>query len=91
VIAGDRMTYTEFGKSLGAWRIHLEEGKSPKVFDLQGLPGPTNGRVRRGVYRLEGDTLTICCRLSADEKNRPTGFDVTQPGVHLQVFRRKKP
>jgi uncharacterized protein (TIGR03067 family) len=89
-ITGDRMRYTRGGKFLTEWTILLDPTRTPKVFDLRGVAGGrTPGMLLRGVYRLDGDTLTICSGL--DEKtDRPADLAGTAPGHRLEVLRRLK-
>ena len=42
----------------------------PKAIDFTGTAEPHNGEKAFGIYRIEGDALTICVG-----KNRPTEFD----------------
>jgi uncharacterized protein (TIGR03067 family) len=57
--------------------VSLDESKTPKTIDLD-----VNGRILRGIYQLEGDTLKLCYNLSSEE--RPTEF-VSKPDTGLIV------
>jgi uncharacterized protein (TIGR03067 family) len=51
------------------------------------LDGPGKGTVIRGIYRLDGDTLTSC--VAAPGHDRPNSFDAGPgTGRSLRVFRR---
>ena len=90
-IVDDRMRYSQEGSSvLYEYAILLDARKKPNVFDAKGIGGMAKGHTYRGVFRLEGDTLTLCSRLSEAEDRRPAGFDTTQPGVLVEVFKRQK-
>jgi uncharacterized protein (TIGR03067 family) len=88
VIANNRMSYSVSGKVMSEWFITLDAKKAPKVFDNEavGREGPY-----RGIYRLEGDTLTICSRPGSTEKDRPTNLAGPRPGVVLEVLVRERP
>lgn len=60
--------------------------KNPKI-TTDTLP---DGKTIKGIYRLEGDTLTSC--VAEADKDRPTEF-VSKPGSGLtvRVFKRVKP
>lgn len=52
----------------------IEPSKSPKWIDIKtGAKGPFMGKTLPGIYKLDGDTLTVCCQ--ADAKARPTAFE----------------
>jgi uncharacterized protein (TIGR03067 family) len=87
-IRGDRL---QFPVPSDAWLIHLDPSKKPKVFDYKGATPSVKDIDYRGVYRIEGDTLTICMRQGGAEKDRPHDFDANKQGLWLQVFKRKKP
>jgi uncharacterized protein (TIGR03067 family) len=88
VIRGHRMRY---GATPGTdeWLITLDATKKPKVFDVTGH-GSTRGVVFRGVYRLEGDTLTICSVRAAGEADRPKDLTGRRAGQFVEVFKRRK-
>jgi uncharacterized protein (TIGR03067 family) len=88
--SGKRMTLTLARLPPDRWTIRLDASKSPKVFDIEGTTPGVKGVVFVGIYRLEGDTLTLCSRWSKAEKDRPTDFDA-KPHVWLEVFQRRQP
>jgi uncharacterized protein (TIGR03067 family) len=88
VITGTRL---QFPTPHDAWMISLNAKKSPKLFDYTGATPTVKDFVFRGIYRLEGDTLTICCNQGKEDKNRPTKFESAGGHVWLQVFKRKRP
>ncbi len=64
--------------------VTLDTSKSPKSIDLD-----VNGRILKGIYQLDGDTLKLCYNLSSEE--RPTEF-VSKPdsGLIVVVHSREK-
>jgi uncharacterized protein (TIGR03067 family) len=88
LIVGDRMTVLLPTRPRSDWRITLDATKDLKVFDFTGLPGPAKGHAFPGVYRLEGDTLTICSSTKGAASHRPTNLDGGGDSVLLQVFKR---
>jgi uncharacterized protein (TIGR03067 family) len=70
-------------------RLYLDPTKEPKALDLIALGGEVDAFV--GIYRLEGDTLTLCGYMEPNERTeRPTAF-ATKPGDgrRLITFRRQ--
>lgn len=64
--------------------VKLDTTKSPKSIDLD-----VNGRIIKGIYELDGDTLRLCYNLTSDQ--RPTEFE-SKPdsGLIVIVHKREK-
>jgi RNA polymerase sigma factor (sigma-70 family) len=81
--AGDKAVVRQGGE-LHAARVRLDPAKEPKQIDLI----VARHEVHQGIYRLEGDTLTIC--KSHPPAERPTAF-ATKAGARwplLLVFKK---
>jgi uncharacterized protein (TIGR03067 family) len=59
----------------------------PPTIDFNTPPRPKNSDLILGIYKIEGDRLTICC--SYPDRPRPTEF-ATAGGIYVQKLRRKK-
>jgi uncharacterized protein (TIGR03067 family) len=67
-------------------KVAMDRAARPATFDLLSL---RDGEAMwLGVYKVEGDTLTICYNQAL--YGRPTGFDGPGKGQHTEVFRRVK-
>jgi uncharacterized protein (TIGR03067 family) len=90
VIKGERYSF-----KLGDTRLELtfavDQGKKPRAIDLTVVEGEQKGKVFHGIYKLEGDTYTVC-RPTEPGKDRPAEF-ATQPksGLMIVVWKRAKP
>ncbi|QDV35241.1 sigma-70 family RNA polymerase sigma factor [Tautonia plasticadhaerens] len=70
----------------------LDPDASPKAIDLVPLGGPENekGKTFLGIYKIEGDSLTIC--MAAPGAVRPDRFATEQgTGTFLIALRRDQP
>lgn len=71
-------------------RAYFADPKAdPPTIDLKYEPADQDGRVLRGVYKVEGDRLTLC--LSRGDVARPKAFESSADApTILYVFRRVK-
>jgi uncharacterized protein (TIGR03067 family) len=70
--------------------LALDAASSPKLIDLKKTRRGGGGLVREGIYKLDGDTLTLAL-YQGTEKKRPTSFDTpTEAGMVVFVLRRAK-
>jgi uncharacterized protein (TIGR03067 family) len=69
----------------------MDPGKTPKAIDLTVTEGPQKGQTFHGIYKLEGDTYSVCPNVEPG-KDRPTEF-ATRPdsGLMLVVWKRVQP
>ena len=71
--------------------VALNTSSSPRLIDLKSTRRGRGAIVREGIYKLDGDTLTIAL-YQGTEKKRPTSFDTpTEAGTVVFVLRRAKP
>jgi uncharacterized protein (TIGR03067 family) len=82
VFEGDK--YKVAGGKAAWGRFKLDPGQDPKTIDLT----DPKGREGLGIYKLEGDTLTV----SHAKGERPTEFTTKEGDKHVVVvFKRVKP
>jgi len=82
------MTVVRKGMVRNVYKVKLDAAKDPRHIDLVGVTGLDEGKTLRGIYRLEGDRLTLCAGL----EDRPTEYK-TRPGstLRLTTLKRKQP
>jgi uncharacterized protein (TIGR03067 family) len=76
-------------KTNGTYKV--DPSKSPKTIDITFTGGQRDGQTMLGVYKLDGDTYTVCLPAGGG-KERPTEL-ASKPGsgLVLEVFKRVKP
>jgi len=82
-IKGDALTDVVSGRVLKPVTLRLDESQVPKIWETESARGIT-----LSIYKLEGDTLTICYPLKRDLPT-PTEFvSKTGGNTSLCVFKR---
>jgi uncharacterized protein (TIGR03067 family) len=90
--AGRFQIQTKDGKTLNAGTIRVDPGAKPAAIDFQHTEGALKGRVWKGIYAVDGDTLTICDNAPNPDKDRPASFEAESgSGYVLITFGRAKP
>jgi uncharacterized protein (TIGR03067 family) len=69
--------------------VALDPRAKPAAIDLKVTSGPDAGKVVKGIYKLEGDALTVC--VAEPGKERPAAFAAKEgTGLTLMAFRKAK-
>jgi len=69
----------------------VDPAKKPKEMTVKPNEGPNKGQTVKAIYKLDGDTLTLCYDHEAGKGNRPAKFE-SQPDttVLLITYKREK-
>lgn len=71
--------------------IAVNPKKDPKTMDNTHESGAAKGKKQFGVYKLEGDKLTVCITApGSEEKDRPKDFATKDTQYAVFVFERVK-
>jgi len=67
----------------------VDPSKKPAEMDIKGTDGPNKGKTIKTIYKIDGDTVTICYELGGGD--RPTRFE-SKPDTKqfLVVYQREK-
>ena len=71
-IKGEKATFLYQDKERGTGTMVLDPGKSPAHLDFTYEDGPAKGKTLKGIYKFNGDTLTLC--YGGFGNDRPTEF-----------------
>jgi uncharacterized protein (TIGR03067 family) len=74
------MTVSRKGMVRNIYKVKLDTSGDRRHIDLIGVTGLDEGKTLRGIYKLDGDCLTLC----AGTQERPTTFK-TQAGSTLRL------
>jgi uncharacterized protein (TIGR03067 family) len=99
-VIGHRLTFkgelfkinAKDGKDAYAGAFHLRPAMKPPAIDFNHTLGALKAKQWKGIYKLDGDTLTICDNAENLKKPRPTAFEAKAgSGDILITFERAKP
>ena len=99
-VVGNRLSFTgtrfriqsKDGKPLYAGNVRVDPSAKPAAFDFVHTEGALKGKVWKGIYALDGDTLTTCDNAPDLDKGRPAAFEAKRgSGYVLITFQRAKP
>jgi uncharacterized protein (TIGR03067 family) len=87
-IQGSKWIFT--GQQKGEF-IAIYPDSDPKCFDLKSVEEGRKGEVSEGIYKIEGETLTISIN-EGKSKQRPSSFETKgeQPSTIVTVFNKVK-
>jgi uncharacterized protein (TIGR03067 family) len=81
----------EFGTNSATSTIKVVATGSPTAIDFTYTDGPQKGETVKGIFTLDGDTLTICRGLT-EGKGRPTKLAApAESGLLMVTWKRSKP
>ena len=88
-VKGKAYTVYRFKKAVGKGTFTLDATKSPRQIDLTLGDGPAKGKTVLGIYKIDGDTLTLC--YGGPGGKRPAEFATKEKSGHtLAVWSREK-
>ena len=80
------------GKPLYAGTVRVDASAKPAAIDFDHTEGVLKGKMWKGIYRLDGDTLTTCDNGPNPDERRPTAFEAKKgSGYILITFKGAKP
>jgi uncharacterized protein (TIGR03067 family) len=83
VVKDDSYTPT-LGDQTYTSKFKMDPSKSPKQMDFTYTDGELKGETVKGIYKLEGDTYTLCRALLPDG-DRPTDFKTSADSNRILV------
>jgi uncharacterized protein (TIGR03067 family) len=98
-VVGNRLSFggnrfqirSKDGKPLYGGTFRVEPSAKPAAIDFEHREGALKGKAWKGIYALDGDTLTICDNAPNLDKGRPAAFEAKSgSGYVLITFKRAK-
>ena len=99
-VVGHRLSFTgnrfqirsRDGKPLYEGTFRVDARTKPAAIDFVQTEGALKGKAWKGIYALDGDTLTTCDNAPNLDKGRPAAFEARSgSGYVLITFKRAKP
>ena len=99
-VVGHRLSFTgdrfrlrsNDGEPLYEGTFRVDPRAKPAAIDFEHTQGALKGKTWKGIYALDGDTLTTCDNAPDLAKGRPSAFEAKTGSGHLFItFKRAKP
>ena len=99
-VVGHRISFTgnrfeirsRDGKLLYEGTFRVDAKTKPAAIDFEHSNGGLKGKSWKGIYALDGDTLTTCDNAPNLDKGRPAAFEAKAGSGHVLItFKRAKP
>ena len=92
-VVGHLLTFTENrfeiqakdGKRLYAGTFRTNPQATPQTIDFAHAESEIKGQTWLGIYKLDGDTLTICDNAPNADKGRPSAFETSSGSGHVLI------
>jgi uncharacterized protein (TIGR03067 family) len=89
IVTDDHVVWERNGKRFAGTKFALDSTTEPRTIDVIPDGGRNRGERILGIYKLDGDTLTIC--MAAPGQPRPREFKADKgSGWTLQMFTQEK-
>jgi uncharacterized protein (TIGR03067 family) len=98
-VVGHRLSFTgnrfqirsKDGKTLYEGTFRVDAKTKPAAIDFEHTKGDLKGKSWKGIYALDGDTLTTCDNAPNLDKGRPAAFEAKTGSGHVFItFKRAK-
>jgi uncharacterized protein (TIGR03067 family) len=90
LVVEDNEYRPKLGASVASTTINVDSSKTPHSIDFTYTEGPQKGQTLKGIYKIEGNNLTICQGL-IEQADRPTEFAApVRTNRSLVVWKRAK-
>ena len=99
-VVGHRLSFTgnrfqilsKDGKPLYAGTVRVNPSAQPWAIDFEHTEEALKGKTWKGIYALDGDTLTICDNAPNLDADRPVSFETKSgSGYEVITFKRAAP
>jgi uncharacterized protein (TIGR03067 family) len=99
-VVGHRLSFTgnlfqivsKDGKPLYAGTVRVNPSAKPWAIDFEHTEEALKGKTWKGIYVLDGDTLTICDNAPKLDEGRPVSFETKSgSGYEVVTFKRAAP
>jgi uncharacterized protein (TIGR03067 family) len=88
---GDNFVIDRDNRIIYRGTFKSDHGKKPATIDFRNTEGEAAGKTWLGIYRLEGDDLTIVDNAPDTDKPRPAKFTTTPGSGHVLLAFKRMP